>query len=87
MTEVNKQNWNVHAVPQACNWKANKQPAEMRIKARAFVPCALQSNGDHVEVLLATAVVPNELMKEMRELMATTLNVSNVELHQKVESF
>ena len=86
MVEVDKQNRNVHAVPQACNWQADKQPVEMRRKARAFGHCALQSHGDRVEVVVAAAVVPNELTKEMRELTVTTLNVSNVELHQKVES-
>ena len=85
MTEVDKQNRNVHAVPQACNWQANEQPVEMWRKAR-FGLCALQSYGNRVKVLVATAVVPNELAKEIRELMVTTLNVCNVELHQKVES-
>ena len=86
MMEVDEQNRNVHGVPQACNWQADEQPAEMWRKARPFGPCALQSCGNRVKVLVATTVVPNELTKEMRELMATTLNVSNVELHQKVES-
>ena len=85
MIEVDEQNRNVHAVPQACNWQANEQPVEMWRKAR-FGLCALQSYGNRVKVLVATAVVPNELAKEIRELMVTTLNVCNVELHQKVES-
>ena len=76
----------MHAVPQACNWQADEQPVEIWRKARPFGPCALQSYGNRVKVLVAAAVVPNELTKEMRELMVTTLNVSKVELYQKVES-
>ena len=38
MTEVDKQNRNVHTVPQACNWQAHEQPAEMRDKSPGLWP-------------------------------------------------